>query len=100
MSSNDAQVMTAEAVAAATQDAAAAVRGNAVSDEIAIEFDHVTKTYKLYKDDKQRFASIFWGKKKRELVASINANDDLSFCIRKGEAVAFSVRTAQASPLR
>lgn len=63
--------------------------GTPVSDDVAIKFDHVTKTYKLYKDDKQRFASIFWGKKKRELVTSINANDDLSFEIKKGEAVAF-----------
>ena len=63
--------------------------GTPVSDDVAIKFDRVTKTYKLYKDDKQRFASIFWGKKKRELVTSINANDDLSFEIKKGEAVAF-----------
>lgn len=89
MSSSDTQAITTEAVAAATQEAAVGTRGGAVSDDIAIEFDHVTKTYKLYKDDKQRFASIFWGKKKRELVASINANDDLSFRIKKGEAVAF-----------
>ena len=81
MSSSE-TTLTSEQIAADTRQAA-------VSDEIAIEFDHVTKTYKLFKDDKQRFASIFWGKKKRELVASINANDDLSFRIRKGEAVAF-----------
>ncbi|MDE8702796.1 ABC transporter ATP-binding protein [Adlercreutzia equolifaciens] len=63
--------------------------GTPVSDEVAICFDHVTKTYKLYKNDKQRFASIFWGKKKRELVTTVNANNDLSFEIKKGEAVAF-----------
>ncbi|MCI9262901.1 ABC transporter ATP-binding protein [uncultured Adlercreutzia sp.] len=63
--------------------------GTPVSDEVAIKFDHVTKTYKLYKDDKQRFASIFWGKKKRKLVTSVNANNNLSFEIKRGEAVAF-----------
>ena len=26
-----------------------------VSEDIAIKFDHVTKTYKLYKDDRQYF---------------------------------------------
>lgn len=62
--------------------------GNANSD-IAIKFDHVTKTYKLYKDDRQRFASIFWSAKKRDSVTTIDANNDLSFEIKKGEAVAF-----------
>jgi ABC-type polysaccharide/polyol phosphate transport system, ATPase component len=57
--------------------------------DIAIKFDHVTKTYKLYESDQQRFASIFWGKKKREAIMAVNANDDLSFEIKKGEAVAF-----------
>ena len=59
----------------------------AISDEAVIKFDHVTKTYKLYKNDQSRFLGLF-SKKHRELVAEINANDDLSFEIRKGEAVA------------
>ncbi|WP_304425511.1 ABC transporter ATP-binding protein [uncultured Adlercreutzia sp.] len=56
---------------------------------IAIKFDHVTKTYKLYENDRQRFFSVFSSKDKRKLVAKVNASDDLSFEIRKGEAVAF-----------
>ena len=59
------------------------------SNDVAIKFDHVTKTYKLYKDDRQRFASIFWSAKKRDSVTTIDANNDLSFEIKKGEAVAF-----------
>lgn len=65
------------------------VNGTPVSDEVAIRFDHVTKTYKLYEDDRQRFLSIFWGRKKRRLVTRVDANHDLSFEIKKGEAVAF-----------
>jgi ABC-type polysaccharide/polyol phosphate transport system, ATPase component len=56
---------------------------------IAIEFDHVTKTYKLFKNDRQRFMSVFWTPKKREGITKVNASNDLSFQIRKGEAVAF-----------
>lgn len=59
------------------------------SNEIAIEFDDVTKTYSLFKNDKQRFLSIFWSKKRRESIPKVNANNHLSFKINKGEAVAF-----------
>lgn len=87
------QVAQAAANAEAEEDAVVVEEGHEngtpVSDEVAICFDHVTKTYKLYKNDKQRFASIFWGKKKRAKVTTINANNDLSFEIKKGEAVAF-----------
>lgn len=76
---------TAEAKAAAPIH----VNGTPISDEAAIRFDHVTKTYKLYEDDRQRFLSIFWGRKKRRLVTRVHANNDLSFEIKKGEAVAF-----------
>ena len=34
---------------------------------IAIKFDHVTKTYKLYENDKQRFLSVFRSNDKRKL---------------------------------
>ena len=30
-----------------------------VSDEVVIKFDHVTKTYNLYKNDRGRFLCIF-----------------------------------------
>lgn len=56
---------------------------------IAIKFDHVTKTYKLYENDRQRFFSIFSSRDKRKLITKVNASNDLSFEIEKGEAVAF-----------
>lgn len=61
-----------------------------VSDEVAIKFDHVTKSYKLYKNDLGRFLGLFNIKSKRMgYVDTVNANDDLCFEIKKGEAVAF-----------
>ena len=60
-----------------------------VSDEVVIRFDHVTKTYNLYKSDRGRFLGIFNFKKKGQFLGSVNASDDLSFEIKKGEAVAF-----------
>lgn len=59
-----------------------------VSDEIAIEFDHVTKIYRLYKNDRQRLRDIF-KRNKKVLLGETYANNDLSFVIKKGEAVAF-----------
>lgn len=66
-----------------------AVEKTAAESDIAIRFDRVFKTYKLFKNDRQRFFSIFWGKKKRDQITYINASNDLSFEIKKGEAVAF-----------
>lgn len=60
-----------------------------VSDEVVIRFDNVTKTYNLYKNDRGRFLGIFNFKKKGMFIGSVNANDSLSFEIKKGEAVAF-----------
>ncbi len=56
---------------------------------VVIEFDHVTKTYKLFENDRQRFLSVFWAPEKRKGITKVNASNDLSFKIRKGEAVAF-----------
>ena len=56
---------------------------------VVIEFDHVTKTYKLFENDRQRFLSVFWAPEKRQGITKVNASNDLSFKIRKGEAVAF-----------
>lgn len=56
------------------------------SNEIAIQFEHVTKTYKLFKNDRARFLAAF---KKGVSFKEINANDDLSFTIKRGESVAF-----------
>ncbi|MEE0706770.1 MAG: ABC transporter ATP-binding protein [Adlercreutzia sp.] len=58
-------------------------------DDVAIKFDHVTKRYRLYENEQQRLASIFWARKKRKEITTICANDDLSFEIKRGEAVAF-----------
>lgn len=50
-----------------------------------VVFDHVTKEYKLYKSDKQRFKGLF----SKKVKFSINkAANDLSFVINKGESVA------------
>ena len=62
------------------------IRDEDSSDEIAIRFENVTKTYKLFKNDKARFFATF---NKNVPVKLVNANDDLSFTIRRGEAVAF-----------
>lgn len=59
----------------------------AISDEPVVVFDHVTKTYKLYKNDRSRFLGLF-SRNNKELVGIVHANDDLSFEIKKGEAVA------------
>ena len=74
---------------------AAALKGvkdahkESVSDEVVIKFDHVTKTYNLYKNDRGRFLGIFNYQKKSTLVGSIDASKDLCFEIKKGEAVSF-----------
>lgn len=51
----------------------------------AIEFKNVSKVYKLYKNDKQRFRAIFSKKVKPKLKKAI---DDVSFSIERGETVA------------
>lgn len=50
-----------------------------------IEFEDVTKQYKLYKNDKQRFLSIF---SKKVPYKEKRAADHLSFKIERGESVA------------
>jgi ABC-type multidrug transport system fused ATPase/permease subunit len=60
------------------------------SNEVAIEFQHVTKKYDLYSNDRGRFLGLFNLKRKRTgYLGTVKANDDLSFRIMKGEAVAF-----------
>ena len=56
---------------------------------LIIEFKHVTKTYHLYKNDRGRFLGLLNIRKKSGYLGSLNANDDLSFQINRGEAVAF-----------
>ncbi|WP_425757175.1 ABC transporter ATP-binding protein [Ihubacter sp. rT4E-8] len=50
-----------------------------------IKFKNVTKQYKLYKNDKQRFRAIFSRRIKPKIKKAI---DDVSFTIEKGESVA------------
>ena len=50
-----------------------------------IEFKHVTKIYKLFKSDRQRFKSIFSKNAKYKKKVAVN---DLSFKIERGESVA------------
>lgn len=53
--------------------------------KIVIEFKNVTKRYKLYKNDKQRLLGIFF---KNIKYKEKKAVDNVSFKIKKGEAVA------------
>ena len=53
--------------------------------ETVIEFKNVTKTYKLYKNDKQRLISVF---SKKVPYKEKRAVDQVSFKIEKGESVA------------
>ena len=54
--------------------------------DIAIKFKNVTKTYKLYKNDKRRLLAVFFGK----LIhyKPKKANDNITFEIKNGESVA------------
>jgi len=53
--------------------------------DVAIEFRHVYKRYRLYRSDKHRFLGIFT---KRVKYREVFANRDLTFKIERGESVA------------
>ena len=53
--------------------------------EIVIRFNNVTKEYKLYKNDKERFRALF---SKRVKYKRKRAVDNLSFEVRKGDGLA------------
>lgn len=53
--------------------------------DTVIKFDKVTKTYKLFKNDKKRLLSIFFKKIKGKEKKAVN---DVSFTIKRGESVA------------
>lgn len=55
-------------------------------DSPIIEFKNVSKEYKLFKNDKKRFLSLF---SKRVKYKPKKASNDLNFKVYKGEAVAF-----------
>ena len=54
---------------------------------VVISFKNVSKTYKLYKDDRQRFLGMFL--KKRIKYTEFHALKDFNLEIRKGESVGF-----------
>ena len=54
-------------------------------DEVIIEFKNVTKTYKLFKNDKKRLIAVF---RKTTPYKKKNAVKDVSFQVKRGEAVA------------
>ena len=56
-----------------------------MNDEVVINFDKVTKKYKLYKDDKKRLLGLIF---KNIKCKENNAVNNVSFKIRKGESVA------------
>ena len=56
-----------------------------MKEEIVIEFDHVTKMYKLFKNDKKRLLYTFCKKIKYKEKKAVN---DVSFEIKRGERVA------------
>jgi len=58
----------------------------AMRSKVVVRFSHVTKTYRLYKNDRARLAAAFLPGQNFD---SINANQDLSFTIERGESVAF-----------
>lgn len=53
--------------------------------EDAISFNNITKVYKLYKNNRERFKSIFFG---RAIYKEKKAIDGISFSVKKGESVA------------
>ena len=57
-----------------------------MNNDIAVSFKNVTKTYKLYKNDKRRLLAVFFGKLIK--YKPKKANDDITFNIEKGESVA------------
>ena len=56
-----------------------------MNSETVIRFESVTKEYKLYKNNKKRFLAIFSKKVKYKKKLAVN---DVSFTIKRGEAVA------------
>ncbi len=53
---------------------------------VVVEFKHVYKRYKLYKDKHKRLLGLFF---KSVPYKTVEASNDLNFTIRKGESVAF-----------
>jgi len=52
---------------------------------VAVRLDHVTKTYRLYANERARFLSVF---NPRIGYEEVKANNDLTFTVERGESVA------------
>lgn len=89
MSSNEKETQAAPVPAKTEVEPQEDHRKTGVSDEVVVEFDHVTKTYTLYKSDRGRLLGVFGLKREGSYLGTVDANNDLSFSIRRGEAVAF-----------
>lgn len=61
------------------------IRDRDVNNPVAVKFEHVYKTYKLYRTDKERLLGTF---SRRIAYKSINATDDLSFTVNRGDSLA------------
>lgn len=55
------------------------------NNDVVIEFKHVTKTYKLYRNDREKITAALIPKKK---LREKTANDNISFKVKRGESVA------------
>jgi teichoic acid transport system ATP-binding protein len=55
-------------------------------EKIVVNFDHVSKIYKLFKNDKRRLFSVFSRRVKYREKKAVN---DVTFSVRQGESVAF-----------
>ena len=66
-------------------DEARVIRDRNIDNDIAVRFSHVYKTYKLYKNDRQRLLGAF---SSRVAYKTINASNDLSFTVHRGESMA------------
>ncbi len=59
-----------------------------MNEENAIEVSHLTKTYRLYRKPSDRLREEFgFGRKKHRYSMEINALDDVSFSVHRGETV-------------
>lgn len=74
-----------ESISWAGEGDARIIRDRDASNPIAVRFDHVYKTYKLYKTDKQRLLGTF---SRKVSYKTINATDDLSFTVNRGDSLA------------
>lgn len=62
------------------------IRDQDSSNPIAIQFENVTKEYRLYSNDVKRLLGAFFGNVSYK---PVRASDDLSFTINRGDSVAF-----------